>query len=119
MMMALICEQNRKEREEADAEKDIGGAPEIFSFMMSLEEIEEEERNPSMVVVKKTAVLKKMKVSELKELHNLLGVSLPPDKKKPSLFANLHIVTGLHSRAEKFTRCWVFCLPMLFLPNHN
>ncbi len=30
-----------------------------------------------------------MKVSELKDLHNLLCVSLPSDKKKPSLFANL------------------------------
>ena len=30
-----------------------------------------------------------------------------------------HIVTGLHLTAERFIRCWVFCLQMLFLPNHS
>jgi hypothetical protein len=91
MMMALISEQNRKEREEAENEKDMGVVPEMVSFMINLEELDKAEQNPSKVLVTKMAVFKKMKVSELKDLHNLLCVSLPSDKKKPSLLASKEV----------------------------
>jgi hypothetical protein len=107
-MIEIISEQNKKEIEEAEKETD-NVLQEIFSF-----ELEALEDDPEMVLVTKSVSLKKVTVAHLKELHTILQVPLPSNKKKPSLFQNLR-----DSGKTKITDDTTFEYDVKELPAHQ
>ena len=60
--------------------------PEVFEWEHLLDRTDE---NPVAPINMITINMKKVKVQELKALFPKLGIALPTDKKKPSLFNEL------------------------------
>ena len=83
-IMAAIAAQNQRERDADNLDED--GVPAFFEFEI---DADADNENPTPIRVTKTVTFKSHSVPMLKELYQFLGVALPSDKKKPSLFQTL------------------------------
>ena len=88
-MMALVAEKNAAEEEEADNLQEAQ-VPVVYEFETATADDDENALSPpSPIRVTITVTRSKMTVPKLKELYTKLHISLPSDKKKPSLFDTL------------------------------